>query len=140
MMGQYRERWYLSWSMLIPNGLRLCELRMLLPIGLLSVLYRLPQEDIERLLMVLCILTLLKYFSNLLPSPQFTTGVSPSELLLGHCPRLQLDLLKLNTVERVERQTERERNFEAGDDILVRNYHHGDKWLPDIVVLVLFPS
>ena len=36
-------------------------------------------------------------------TPQSTTGISPSELLLGRCPRSQLDLLKPNTAERVER-------------------------------------
>ena len=76
-------------------------------------------------------------------TPQSTTGISPSELLLGHRPRSRLDLLKPNTAERVERNQmkqkekhdlrSRERNFEAGDDVFVRNYHHGDKWLPGTV-------
>ena len=35
-------------------------------------------------------------------TPQSTTGVSPSELLLGRRPRSRLDLLKPNTAERVE--------------------------------------
>ena len=36
-------------------------------------------------------------------TPQSTTGISPSELLLGRCPRSRLDLLKPNTAERVEK-------------------------------------
>ena len=76
--------------------------------------------------------------------PQTTTGLSPSELLLGRCPRSCLDLLKPNTAERVEHKQSmqrqkhdlhsRERNFEAGDPVLVRNYHHGDKWIPGEVL------
>ena len=76
--------------------------------------------------------------------PQTTTGLSPSELLLGHRPRSRLDLLKPNTAERVDHKQSkqrqkhdlhsRERNFEAGDPVFVRNYHHGDKWIPGEVL------
>ena len=72
-------------------------------------------------------------------TPQSTTGVSPSELLLGRRPRSRLDLLKPNTAERVEEnqlkqkekhdQRSRERNFAVDDDVFARNYHNGDKWL-----------
>ena len=34
--------------------------------------------------------------------PKNTAGLSPSEPLLGHCPRSHLDLLKPNTADRVE--------------------------------------
>ena len=37
-------------------------------------------------------------------TPQSTTGVSPSELLLGRRPRTRLDLLRPNTAERVEQK------------------------------------
>ena len=37
-------------------------------------------------------------------TPQTTTGVSPSELLLGPRPRSRLDLLKPHTAERVEQK------------------------------------
>ena len=87
-------------------------------------------------------------------TPQSTTGISPNELLLGYRPRSRLDLLKPNTAERVEsnqrKQNEqndlksRERNFEIGDDVLVQNYHHGDKINGYRVLfnrrLVLFPT
>lgn len=73
-------------------------------------------------------------------TPQSTTGISPSELLLGRRPRSRLDLLKPNTAERVERnqqkqkdrhdQSSRERNFAVGEDVFVWNYLQGDQWLP----------
>ena len=76
-------------------------------------------------------------------TPQSTTGISPSEFLLGRHPRSRLDLLKPHTAERVERNQKkheeqhdlrsRERNFEVGDNVFVRNYHHGDKWLPSVI-------
>ena len=80
-------------------------------------------------------------FTNCL-TPQSTTGISPSELLLGRHPRSRLDLLKPNTTERVESnqqkqedrhdQRRRERNFAVGDG--VQNYHQGDQWLPGRVI------
>ena len=81
-------------------------------------------------------------FTNCL-TPQLTTGISPSELLLGRRPPSRLDLLKPNTAERVEsnqqKQEDRhdqrssERNFAVGDDVFVRNYHQGDQWLPGVI-------
>ena len=72
-------------------------------------------------------------------TPQTTTGVSPSELLLGRRPRSRLDLLKPHTAERVEQkqlQQKRqhdarsaERSFDVGSTVFVRNYHHGNRWL-----------
>ena len=41
--------------------------------------------------------------------PQMTTGLSPSELLLGRHPRSCLDLLKPNTAERVEHKQSKQR-------------------------------
>ena len=76
-------------------------------------------------------------------TPQSTTGVSPSELLLGRRPRSRLDLLKPHTAERVEERQEkqkqhhdlrsRERRFGVGDDVFVRNYHRGNKWIPGVI-------
>ena len=37
-------------------------------------------------------------------TPQTITGISPGELLLGRCPRSQLDMLKPHTAKRVERR------------------------------------
>ena len=76
-------------------------------------------------------------------TPQSTTGVSPAELLLGRRPRSRLDLLKPHTAERVEskqqRQKEqhdsraRKRNLEVGEEVFVRNYHQGNRWLPGVI-------
>ena len=76
-------------------------------------------------------------------TPQTTTGVSPSELLLGRRPRSRLDLLKPHTAERVEKKQSqqkeqhdsrsRERHLEVGTNVFVRNYHHGDRWLPGCI-------
>ena len=63
--------------------------------------------------------------------------------MLGRRPRSRLDLLKPHTAERIERsqtkQTEqhdsksRERKLNVGDEVFVKNYHHGDKWLPGVI-------
>ena len=76
-------------------------------------------------------------------SPQTTTGVAPSELLLGRRPRSRLDLLKPHTAERVEKKQSqqkkqhdlksRERLLEVGTNVFVRNYHHGARWLPGVI-------
>ena len=76
-------------------------------------------------------------------TPQTATGVSPSELLLGRRPRSRLDLLKPHTAERVERKQSqqkeqhdtrsRERKFNEGSKVFVRNYHQGNRWLPGVV-------
>ena len=76
-------------------------------------------------------------------TPQTTTGVSPSELLLGRRPRSRLDLLKPHTAEQVEKKQSqqkqqhdaraRKRKFEVGTDVFVRNYHQGDRWLPGVI-------
>ena len=47
-------------------------------------------------------------------SPQSTTGVSPSELLVGRRLRTRLDLLKLNTAAKVEeKQLKQKRQHDA---------------------------
>ena len=73
-------------------------------------------------------------------TPQSTTGISPAELLLGRRPRSRLDLLKPHSAERVERNQQkqkehhdikaRSRNLNVGENVFVRNYHRGSRWLP----------
>ena len=76
-------------------------------------------------------------------APQSTTGLSPSQLLLGRHPRTRLDLLRPNVAERVERQQgkqvqqhnaqARDRTFEAGEQVFVRNYQQGESWVPGVI-------
>ena len=73
-------------------------------------------------------------------TPQSTTGISPAELLLGRRPQSRLDLLKPHSAERVERNQQkqkehhdikaRSRNLNVGENVFVRNYHRGSRWLP----------
>lgn len=73
---------------------------------------------------------------------QSTTGQSPSELLLGRRPRTRLDLMRPNAAERVERQqakqvqhnaSSRDRQFEVGDQVFVRNYQQGEQWVLGVI-------
>ncbi len=77
-------------------------------------------------------------------APQTTTGSSPAELLLGRRPWSRLDLLKPSTADRVESQQRKqkaqhdakakERRFEIGDAIFIRNYRDGERWLSGHIV------
>ena len=76
--------------------------------------------------------------------PQETTGLTPAELLLKKQPRTRLDLLKPNTAERIEQKQQKQkdrhdakskdRTFKSGDQVYVRNYLRGDKWLPGVII------
>ena len=77
-------------------------------------------------------------------TPQSTTGLAPTELLLGRRPRTRLDLLKPHTAERVEgkQQEQKERHdtrsrvrsFQVGDAIFLKNFGAGARWLPGKIV------
>ena len=80
-------------------------------------------------------------------TPHATTGVSPSELLLGRKPRTHLDLLHPDLTKRVEERqiaqkvahdgSRKERLFQRGDNVYARNFQAGDKWFPGKIVEVL---
>ena len=73
-------------------------------------------------------------------TPQSTTGLAPTELLLGKRPSTCLHLLKPHMAERVERKQQQQkrrhdgrgqaRTFHIGDSIFMRNYGAGAVWLP----------
>ena len=77
-------------------------------------------------------------------APHSTTGVSPSELLLGRKPRSRLDLFRPNTAKRVENKqlqqktahdvSARQRKFEVGDLVYVLNFRAGEKWIPGKII------
>ena len=72
-------------------------------------------------------------------TPQGTTGVSPSELLLGRRPRSRLELLKPNLTAHVEDKQQQQkashdtsakmRVFQVGDLVYVKNHRQGPTWL-----------
>ena len=76
--------------------------------------------------------------------PQSTTGMSPSELLLGRRLKSALDLMKPNLQHQVEKEQERQkiahdcravnRTFNIGEKVYTRNYGQGEKWLPAKVI------
>ena len=77
-------------------------------------------------------------------TPQATTGVSPSELLLGRRPRSRLELLKPNLTARVEDKQQQQKTshdasakmrvFQVGDEVYVKNHRPGPVWLPGEIV------
>ena len=84
-----------------------------------------------------------KILINYRITPQTTTGVSPSELLLGRRPRTRLDLLKPHTADRVENQQKaqhdtkaKSRIFSVGETVFVKNYGSGRRWFPGTIVQV----
>ena len=82
-------------------------------------------------------------------TPQATTGVPPSELLLGRRLRTRLDLMIPNTAGYVEKKqlqqkqthdaTAKPRSFAVGAKVYVKNYGSGQSWLPGHVVQISGP-
>ena len=87
--------------------------------------------------------TLFKYRNT----PHSTTGVTPSELLMGRKPRTLTDLLIPSLSKRVqEKQLKQslhsprvERQFRLQDKVYVRNFRQGEKWLTATIEAVLGP-
>lgn len=84
---------------------------------------------------------LAKFLLSYRTTPQSTTGVTPAELLMKRRLRTRLDLLRISLSSTVEAKQEkwpgvdrRERVFQPGDNVYVRNYGQGDAWLPGAVV------
>ena len=83
-------------------------------------------------------------------TPQATTGVSHSELLLSRRPRCRLDLVKYNIRQIVENKqlsqkinhdtTTNVRSFHIDDQVLVKNFHNsGRKWLQSQIIKSVGP-
>lgn len=71
-------------------------------------------------------------------TPHSTTGVAPSELLLGRCPHSHLDLVKPDLQQHVQskqftqaaqRGGKEEKDFESGSSVLAKNFSTGKPWL-----------
>ena len=73
-------------------------------------------------------------------TPQSTTGEAPSVLLMNKVLRSRLDLLKPSVKDRVVCTQDKQQNkhaknrvFEQGDTIFIRNFSKGKLWLPGFI-------
>ena len=76
-------------------------------------------------------------------TPQATTGVPPSELMIGRPLRTQLDLIRPDVGRRVRDQQDRqktqhdlhsrEQGFVLGQQVWVRNMQEGPCWVPGVI-------
>ena len=70
-------------------------------------------------------------------TPHATTNETPAKLFLGRNLRTCLDLIRPDVQNKVNNKQSKQtfesntqtRNFEIGQDIIVRNYREGDKWV-----------
>lgn len=87
----------------------------------------------------------LKFLTRYRATPHTTTGLTPSELLLGRKIRTHLDLLFPSLYDSVSDSVTRQkinydnkctdREINVNDKVFVRNYStHGDNWVPGIVM------
>lgn len=76
-------------------------------------------------------------------TPHTTTGKTPSELFLKRQVRTRLSLIKPEFSQRMQNETEpnlpRVRSFTVGQQVLVKNYRGGEKWLNGVIREVLGP-
>ncbi|XP_023192425.1 uncharacterized protein K02A2.6-like [Xiphophorus maculatus] len=87
---------------------------------------------------------LARFLFNYRITPQCTTGLSPAELLMSQRLRSSLDLLLPDIKAKVRKKQEKQkgyhdnhskwRSFSPGDEVYVRNYSHGPKWVPAIIL------
>ena len=97
-----------------------------------------------------CIHTkLLRFLLQYRITPQSTTGKSPAELLNQRSVKTKLDLLHPNLQGKVQKQQSQMnmnhdkkadgRTVAVGDTVNVKNFSHGPKWMPGVVVKVTGP-
>ena len=82
-------------------------------------------------------------------SPHATTGVSPTEMLLGRRPRSRLDLLHPDLAQKVRQRQEKQkvnhdnsfplRTYQVNDCVYAENFGGKPKWLPGRVTRIYGP-
>ena len=78
-------------------------------------------------------------------TPQSTTGLSPSQLLMGRRLRTRFDLLHPDVAVRIDGKNKPAqyekgtRKFKIGDKLFAKNFHNGPQWIPVKVTKVLGP-
>ena len=66
--------------------------------------------------------------------------MSPAELLLGRCPRSQLDLIRSNLEQQVQtsqkgnRRGKTGKTFITGSPVFAKNFVSGQKWLSGTII------
>ncbi|XP_016335635.1 uncharacterized protein K02A2.6-like [Sinocyclocheilus anshuiensis] len=85
-----------------------------------------------------------RFLFNYRITPHATTGVSPAEMLMARKLRSTFDLLLPDIKAKVQQKQQKQREshdknaklrvFTTGDDVLVRNYSYGPKWIPAVIV------
>ena len=88
--------------------------------------------------------TFLMYYRN---TPHATTERTPAELLLGRSPKTVLDLIKPDLSGKVMKKqvlqksyhdkTSRDRQFQLGEAVYVRNFGRGGVWMPATISQIL---
>lgn len=76
-------------------------------------------------------------------TPHSTTDLSPAELMMSRRLRSTFDLLMPNVKTRVQQKQlkqkenhdtkKRLRRFAPGDNVFIRNYSYGPKWIPAVI-------
>ena len=76
-------------------------------------------------------------------TPHTTTGLSPAELMMSRRLRSALDILMPDVKTKVQQKQlkqkenhdnkKRLRSFAPGDNVFVRNYSYGPKWIPAVI-------
>ena len=77
-------------------------------------------------------------------TPHSTTGVTPGEMMFGHKLRTRFDLLRPTVSDRVEEKQQKQKEyfdertkdriFKVGQEVYVKNFHQGQKWLKGKIV------
>ncbi|XP_031432706.1 uncharacterized protein K02A2.6-like [Clupea harengus] len=84
-----------------------------------------------------------RFLFNYRITPQSTTGLSPAEMLMSRRLRSTLDLLLPDVKSKIQKKQLKQkaqhdlhskwRSFSPGDDVYIRNYGHGPRWVPAVI-------
>ena len=96
-----------------------------------------------------CATRLARFLFQYRLTPHSSTGLSPTEMLLGRCPRSHLDLIHPDTSVKVTQIQERQksahdlhaklRKFRVEDLVYARNFQGSRVWSPGVVTEISGP-
>eukprot|EP00731_Ephydatia_muelleri_P001907 Em0001g1907a len=92
---------------------------------------------------------LARFLSKYRLTPHSTTGLSPSEMLLGRCPRSRLDLMNPDLTQKVlsnqlqqkctHDNSKQARSFKVGEEVYVRSFNNINHWIPGSILATTGP-